>query len=165
MTGSDDLSALAAQVLQEARTRGLRIVTAESCTGGMVSAALTDIAGSSDVFERGFITYSNEAKQELLGVPAQLIGTHGAVSSQTAAALAMGALERSRADIAVSITGIAGPGGGSAHKPIGLVHFAIAARGRAPGTRQENFTEIGRHAIRIAATRVALQMLLDAIRA
>lgn len=164
MNREPDITALAERVLSEARSRGLRIATAESCTGGLVSVALTDIPGSSDVFERGFITYSNEAKQELLGVPADVIRSHGAVSTQAATALASGALARSRADIAVSITGVAGPGGGSVQKPIGLVHFAIASRNGPPGARHETFGNPGRDAIRLAATRVALEMLLAAIR-
>lgn len=163
MTGAPDILALAERVLAEARTRGLRLATAESCTGGMVSAALTDVPGSSDVFDRGFITYSNEAKQELLGVSAQTIAAHGAVSTEAATALAAGALARSRADVAVSITGIAGPGGGSAHKPVGRVHFAIATRAGVQARREE-FGNLGRDAIRVAATRVALEMLLEAVR-
>ena len=164
MNRDTDIIALAERVLSEAKTRGLRIATAESCTGGLVSVALTDIPGSSDVFERGFITYSNEAKQELLGVPAEVIRTQGAVSTAAATALASGALLRSRADIAVSITGVAGPGGGSALKPIGLVHFAVASRTGPPRSRQENFGNPGRDAIRVAAARVALEMLLETIR-
>jgi nicotinamide-nucleotide amidase len=164
VTPAADIATLAARVLDEARSRGLRIATAESCTGGLVSAALTDIAGSSDVFERGFITYSNEAKQDLLGVPADTIRAHGAVSREAAAALAEGALAKARADISVSITGIAGPGGGSALKPVGLVHFATASRSHGITSRQMNFGNLGRAGIRTAATRVALEMLLDAIR-
>lgn len=164
MNREPEITALAERVLSEARARGLRIATAESCTGGLVSVALTDIPGSSDVFERGFITYSNEAKQELLGVPAEVISTKGAVSTEAATALASGALVRSRADIAVSITGVAGPGGGSARKPIGLVHFAVASRTGPATARHENFGNTGRDAIRVAAARVALEMLLEAIR-
>lgn len=164
MTIAPETSAIASTVLAEARSRGLRIATAESCTGGLVSAALTDIAGSSDVFERGFITYSNDAKQELLDVPADTLRTHGAVSAQTAAAMADGALARSRADLAVSITGVAGPGGGSEAKPVGLVQFAIASRAAQTQTRQMNFGDMGRAGIREAATRVALELLLEAIR-
>lgn len=164
MTREPEITALAERVLTEARAKGLRIATAESCTGGLVSVALTDIPGSSDVFERGFITYSNEAKQELLGVPADVIRTHGAVSTEAAMALASGALARSRADMAVSITGVAGPGGGSAHKPVGLVHFAVASRTGPARARHESFGNPGRDAIRVAAARVALEMLLEAIR-
>ena len=119
---------LAKQVLELCRARGMRVATAKSCTGGLVAAALTAIAGSSDVVECGFVTYSNAAKQKLLGVPAATLLRYGAVSGETAAAMAKGALKRSDADFAVSITGIAGPGGGSKQKPIGLVHFAAASR-------------------------------------
>lgn len=109
--------------------RGSRLATAESCTGGLIAAALTDIAGSSDIFERGFVTYSNESKTEMLGVPAELIASVGAVSEEVAAAMAEGALRHAPADIALSVTGIAGPGGGSATKPVGLVWFGCAVRG------------------------------------
>ena len=115
----------ATQVLAVFRARGLKVATAESCTGGLVAGALTDIAGSSDVFERGFVVYSNEAKTELLGVPAALIDRHGAVSDVVAAAMAEGALAHSHADLAVSVTGIAGPGGGSEQKPVGTVCIAV----------------------------------------
>lgn len=116
-------------VLQSCRKRGLKVVTAESCTGGLVAAAMTAIAGSSDVVERSFVTYSNEAKREMLGVPWDAILGHGAVSEPVARAMAAGALARSHADVAVSITGIAGPGGGTAEKPVGLVHFAAVRTG------------------------------------
>ena len=119
----------AKDVLDVCRSGGLRLATAESCTGGLIAAVLTSIAGSSAVFERGFVTYSNEAKTELLGVPAALIAEHGAVSEPVARTMAEGALLRSHADMAVSVTGIAGPDGGSAEKPVGLVHFACARRG------------------------------------
>ncbi len=162
MTTPDAHQSLSERVLAEARKRGLRIATAESCTGGMVSAALTDIAGSSDVFERGFVTYSNDAKQEMLGVAAATIAAHGAVSTQTARAMAEGAIHNSRADIAVAITGVAGPGGGSAEKPVGLVCFAIARKDQATLERRQQFIDGGRTAIRLDATRMALDMLLDA---
>lgn len=162
MTTPDAHQQLAERVLAEARKRGLKIATAESCTGGMVSAALTDIAGSSDVFERGFVTYSNDAKQEMLGVAAATIAAHGAVSTQTARAMAEGAIRNSRADIAVAITGVAGPGGGSAEKPVGLVCFAIARKDQATLERRQQFNDGGRTAIRQDATRMALEMLLDA---
>ena len=162
MTTPDAHQQIAERILVEARKRGLRIATAESCTGGMVSAALTDIAGSSDVFERGFVTYSNESKQAMLGVPADTIDAHGAVSTQTARAMAEGAIRNSRADIAVSITGVAGPGGGSVEKPVGLVCFAIARKDQATLERRQQFIDGGRTAIRLDATRMALEMLLDA---
>ncbi|HEV3184607.1 MAG TPA: CinA family protein, partial [Xanthobacteraceae bacterium] len=122
------MAGLATRVLDAARARGRKIATAESCTGGLVAGALTDIAGSSDVVERGFVTYSNEAKLEMLGVLASTLANHGAVSRETAEAMAVGAIRRSMADVSVAITGIAGPGGGSPEKPVGLVHFAAAAR-------------------------------------
>ena len=122
-------------MLDACRARGLKIATAESCTGGLVAGALTEIAGSSDVVDRGFVTYSNEAKQQMLGVPAATIEKHGAVSRETAEAMARGALGNANADLVVSITGIAGPGGGSADKPVGLVHFAAASRSGALDAR------------------------------
>ncbi len=158
----EDLRARAQAVLTQCRTRGLKIATAESCTGGMVAAALTEIAGSSDVFERGFVTYSNEAKQDLLDVPADVIGAFGAVSSQTAEAMALGALKNSRADIAVSITGIAGPAGGSPDRPVGLVHFALARKERPVRLVEKRFPMRGRENIRCAATAFALSLLLEA---
>lgn len=153
-----------ASLLQAARQAGLKIATAESCTGGLVAAALTDIAGSSDVFERGFVTYSNEAKAELLGVDPALTGPcgPGAVSEPVARAMAEGAIRHSRADIAVSVTGIAGPGGGTAEKPIGLVHFGWSARGGATGADRRIFSG-DRQGIRNAATQHALALLVRAI--
>ena len=126
----DRLAQEAAQLLEACRQAGVKIATAESCTGGLIAAALTAIAGSSDVVERGFVTYSNEAKSEQLGIAAALIERHGAVSEAVALAMAEGALAHSRADIAVSVTGIAGPGGATATKPVGLVHLGCARRGR-----------------------------------
>ena len=158
MAADETRIALASAVLERCRAAGLKVATAESCTGGMVAAALTDIAGSSDVVERGFVTYSNEAKSELLGVPPPLIASHGAVSAEVAAAMAKGALARAPVDLAVAITGIAGPGGGSAAKPVGLVHFALARRGGA--LRQERRVFAGDRAqIRDAATICALELL------
>ncbi|MEQ1753227.1 MAG: CinA family protein [Micropepsaceae bacterium] len=157
---SPAIIALAKNVLAEARRRNLRIVTAESCTGGLVAAALTEIPGSSDVFERGFVTYSNDAKNSDLGVSTQLIAQHGAVSEETARAMAEGALSHSRAEVSVSITGIAGPGGGSDLKPVGLVHFAAARKGHPTLSRKQLFGDIGRPQIRYASTEVALTMLL-----
>jgi nicotinamide-nucleotide amidase len=127
----DRLTEDAARLLEECRQAGVKLATAESCTGGLIAATLTAIAGSSDVVERGFVTYSNEAKTELLGVAAAVIERHGAVSEAVALAMAEGALARSRADIAVSVTGIAGPGGATPAKPVGLVHLGCARRGRA----------------------------------
>jgi nicotinamide-nucleotide amidase len=149
---------LAERVLDLCRARHWRVATAESCTGGLVAAALTAIAGSSDVVERGFVTYSNEAKSELLGVPSATIARVGAVSAEAAAAMARGALARSVADLAVSITGIAGPGGGSAEKPVGLVHLCAARKdGKSCGERHVFAGD--RTAIREAALRRALELL------
>lgn len=152
-----------ADVLQSARDAGLKLATAESCTGGMVAAALTDVAGSSDVFERGFVTYSNEAKADMLGVDPALTGPGGpgAVSEAVAQAMASGALAHSLADIAVSITGVAGPGGGSAEKPVGLVHFGWAARDGRSGAEHHIFPG-DRTAVRVAAVATALSLLLQA---
>lgn len=158
-----DFMALATSVLELCRAGRLRLATAESCTGGMVAAALTDIAGSSDVVERGFVTYSNEAKTELLGVPAPLIAAYGAVSAEVAAAMAEGALAHAPVDLAVSITGVAGPGGGSAAKPVGLVYLGIIRRGRAAQTERHVFPG-DRAAVRAASTHRALELLLEAAR-
>ncbi|MFC3087283.1 CinA family protein [Tabrizicola soli] len=150
------------ELLARARDRGLTVATAESCTGGMVAAALTDVAGSSAVFERGFITYSNAAKLELLGVAPDTLAAHGAVSEPVAREMAEGALARSAADIAVSITGIAGPGG-SEFKPEGRVCFGLARKGG--GTRVETveFGALGRAGVRRAATQHALGLLAAAV--
>lgn len=154
--------AQAERILAEARKRGIRIATAESCTGGLVAGCLTAIAGSSDVFERGFVTYSNEAKTELLGVRCDLIGAHGAVSAEVAEAMAKGALTHSAADIAVSVTGIAGPGGGSAQKPVGTVCFGIATPAHVQ-TERKVFIDNGRTGIRTAALEEALALLAQAV--
>jgi nicotinamide-nucleotide amidase len=154
-----DLTEEAARLLNDFRRRGLKIATAESCTGGLVAALLTEIAGSSDVVERGLVTYSNAAKHELLGVPEAMLATHGAVSEPVARAMAEGALARSHADVAVSITGVAGPGGGSASKPVGLVHLAAARRGGTVLHLECRFGAIGRGAVRLASARAALQLL------
>lgn len=146
----------------KAKKSGLRIATAESCTGGLVSAAMTDVPGSSDVLDRGFVTYSNEAKTDLLDVPAPLIAAHGAVSAEVARAMALGALAHSLADIAVSVTGIAGPGGGSAEKPVGLVHFACARRGGGVVHVERRFGALTRAEIRAAAVEQALDLLIEA---
>ncbi|MGJ0395603.1 MAG: CinA family protein [Methylocystis sp.] len=150
-------------LLDAARAKGLRLATAESCTGGLVAAALTDISGASDVFERGFVTYSNEAKRDMLGVPWPLIEAHGAVSAEVARAMALGALDRSLADIAVAVTGVAGPGGGSADKPVGLVHFACARRGGAVDHVERRFGPLTRADIRAASVAQALDMLTEAV--
>jgi nicotinamide-nucleotide amidase len=157
---SDKQIRLAEEVLKRARAKGLRIATAESCTGGLVAALLTEIPGSSDVFERGFVTYSNEAKIEMLGVPQELLAEFGAVSEPVAGRMAEGALERSAAQLAVAVTGIAGPGGGSALKPVGLVHFAAAREGADTLHEEHRFGDIGRSAIRLASVEAALLLLL-----
>jgi nicotinamide-nucleotide amidase len=149
---------LATSVLDACRARGWHVATAESCTGGLVAAALTAIAGSSDVVERSFVPYSNEAKSELLGVPPEVIAAHGAVSAETAAAMAEGALARAPVDLAVSITGVAGPGGGSPEKPVGLIHCGLARRGKSPRTEGRVFPG-DRAAVRDAALRLALGLL------
>ena len=154
-----ELLAAADRVLVACRASGLMAATAESCTGGLIAAALTAIAGSSDVMERGFVTYSNEAKNELIGVPMALIDAHGAVSEEVAAAMASGAVAHSRAQIAVSVTGIAGPGGGSAEKPVGLVCFGLARAGRPTRTERRVFPG-DRAAVRHAAALFALGLLL-----
>lgn len=150
----------AGRVLTRAQERSLKICTAESCTGGLVAGCLTEIAGSSAVVDRAFITYSNRAKEEVLGVAANLIAAHGAVSEEVARAMAEGALHRSGAALAVSITGIAGPGGGSLEKPVGLVHFALA---HANGTlhHAQRFGDIGRTEVRLRSVETSLDMLLD----
>jgi len=153
--------ALAEQVLAACRARSLTLATAESCTGGLVAAALTAIAGSSDVVERGFVTYSNAAKMELLGVPAQMILAHGAVSPEVAEAMVLGALAHAPVDLAVSITGIAGPGGATATKPVGLVYFGIARRHGTCRTERHVFAG-DRAAIRRDAALRALELLLAA---
>jgi nicotinamide-nucleotide amidase len=149
----------AVQVLKAFRERGLKLATAESCTGGLVAGALTEIAGSSDVVDRGFVTYSNAAKEAMLDVPAATLKRHGAVSAQTAAAMAAGALKHSEADITVAITGIAGPGGGSKQKPVGLVHFAAASRDGRRLALHRRFGKIGRRRVRERSVAEALALL------
>ena len=154
-----DLIACAERILDRCCALGVKVATAESCTGGLVVSLLTEIPGSSAVVERGFVVYSNEAKEELLGVPVETLRAHGAVSERTARAMAEGALRASRADIAVSVTGVAGPGGGTPEKPVGLVHFACVRRGAATVMREERFGAIGRANVRLASVRVAVELL------
>jgi len=149
----------AEEILASARAKGLRLVTAESCTGGLIAALLTEIPGSSDVVERGFVTYSNEAKTDLLGVPAALIETHGAVSGQVARAMAEGALKHALAQISVAVTGIAGPGGGSPEKPVGLVYIATAKLNGDTEEREFRFGDLGRDRVRLASVAEALNLL------
>lgn len=156
------LVALARRVLDENRAAGLRIAVAESCTGGLVSAALTEIPGSSDVFEAGFVTYSNEAKHRVLGIGEEVIETFGSVSIACAWAMANGAIEKTNADVAVAITGIAGPGGGSAEKPVGTVVFSRAMRGAEfdeAHADMKQFGDLGRAGVRLQAALVALELL------
>ncbi len=143
-----DLVGTATLLLEELRAQALTLTTAESCTGGLISSCLTEIAGSSDVFERGFVTYSNAAKTQMLGVPDALIEAHGAVSPEVAGAMAEGALDHSPADLAVSVTGIAGPGGGSPNKPVGLVFIAAVRRGGAVNQLRCTFGNVGRSQVR-----------------
>jgi nicotinamide-nucleotide amidase len=154
-----DLVKAATRVLNACKKHGKLVATAESCTGGLVAGALTEIAGSSAVVDRGFVTYSNDAKIDMLGVSRATLDSHGAVSRETAEAMALGALENSRADYSVAITGIAGPGGGSADKPVGLVHFAAEARDGRKIHREKRFGKIGRRRVREKSVIEALAML------
>ena len=154
-----EIIARAASILQRARAQNLKIATAESCTGGLVAALFTEIPGSSATFDRGFVVYSNAAKHDMLGVPAELIETRGAVSAQTACAMAEGALAHSQADIAIAITGVAGPGGGSAEKPVGLVHFASARAGAPTMPVEMRYGDMGRANVRRAALESALDLI------
>jgi nicotinamide-nucleotide amidase len=163
MSGSDP-RALSRALLDLCRGRKLTIATAESCTGGLVAAALTDIPGSSDVIDRGFVTYSNDAKRAMLGVKASTLDSFGAVSKETATQMAVGALERADVDLAVSITGIAGPGGATSGKPVGLVHFAVAARDGRIVNRECRFGAIGRSQVRQRSVLEALRMLMELAR-
>ena len=149
----------ARRLLDEARAKNIRIVTAESCTGGLIAGLLTEIPGSSDVVERGFVTYSNEAKEDMLGVPTDVIHRHGAVSAEVARALAEGALKHSLAQLAVAVTGVAGPGGGSAEKPVGLVYLAALKQGGEPRIKELRLGDIGRGAIRLETVAEALKLL------
>ena len=157
----DTLVAEAASLLALLRSKGLKLATAESCTGGLIAAVLTDVPGSSDVFERGFVTYSNAAKSESIGVDPAIVTKHGAVSEQTARAMAEGGMAHSAADIAVAVTGVAGPGGGSAEKPVGLVHIAAATKNRPTRHERCDFGDLGRSAIREATVAEALLMVRD----
>jgi nicotinamide-nucleotide amidase len=156
---SSPLLRLAEVVLAEARERKLRIATAESCTGGLIAALLTEIPGSSDVLDRGFVVYSNRAKSDLLNVPGDLIADLGAVSEAVARAMAEGAVQNSNAHMAVSVTGVAGPGGGTKLKPVGLVHIAAAREGRSILHEAHRFGDIGRSEIRLKSVEAALLLL------
>ena len=160
---SIEIETLARLLIDEVREKHLRIVTAESCTGGLVAGAICAIAGASDVFERGFVAYTNRAKQELLGVPGDLIADHGAVSEPVARYMAEGALEASNAHVAVAITGVAGPGGGTPMKPVGTVHFATARSNHGIHHQMERFEHPDRAGVQLASVALALQMLRDAL--
>lgn len=155
----DRLRNLALLILDDAEQARLKIATAESCTGGLVAALFTDIPGSSTVFERGFVTYSNKAKEEMLGVPGDVLADYGAVSEPVARMMAEGAMQNSRANIAVGITGVAGPGGGTKMKPVGLVHVACSRENRAVVHEMLQLGDIGRSAIRMEAVETALKLI------
>lgn len=159
---SDDLISAAEALLGVCRAKGLRVATAESCTGGLVAGVLTEIAGASDVFERGLVTYSDAAKIELLGVAHGVITRHGAVSAAVAVAMAEGALAHSAADLAVGVTGIAGPSGGSAQKPVGLVYIAVARKGMDAVAQRFQFPATSRSEVRLASVAEALRLLDEA---
>jgi nicotinamide-nucleotide amidase len=159
----DDIEAAAQRLVKAAIDAGVWLSTAESCTGGLVGAAITSVAGSSAVYDRGFITYSNAAKAVLLGVEDAVLEAHGAVSEPVARAMAAGARERAGSDLAVSITGIAGPGGGSAEKPVGLVHFGLALPDGSTRHREMRFGDLGREQVRIGSVRVALDLLEEGL--
>ncbi|MGE6783179.1 CinA family protein [Ensifer adhaerens] len=156
-----DIEVKAGEIIARFTANGLKVATAESCTGGLIAGALTEISGSSAVVDRGFVTYSNEAKVAMLGVETATLVAHGAVSRQTAIEMAQGALAHSAADFAVAVTGIAGPSGGSAEKPVGLVHIAAAGRNGAMLHREMRYGDIGRSKIRLATVRTALDMLMQ----
>ena len=160
----DALIVQAAELLTEARKLGVTIAVAESCTGGLLAATLTAVSGSSDIFERGFVTYSNASKSELLGVPVWLIERHGAVSEDVARAMAGGALTHSRATLAIAVTGIAGPGGGTAERPVGLVHFAAGRCDTEISHARMQFGDLGRSRIRRDAVAYALTLLTSLVR-
>lgn len=154
-----DIEAQAASIVSAYRARNWMIATAESCTGGLIAGALTEIAGSSAVVDRGFVTYTNQAKMDLIGVSAKVLEVYGAVSRETALQMAHGALMRSDADVAVAVTGIAGPGGGSAEKPVGLVHLALKTRSGLIDHREMRYGDLGRSEVRLATIRTVLEML------
>lgn len=164
MSATTQNFARAETLLKETKARGYTIATAESCTGGLIAASLAAVPGASDSLDRGFVTYSNKAKNEMLGVPMALIDTHGAVSREVALAMVAGALANSPADIAVAVTGVAGPGGGTATKPVGLVHIAAARRGGGTLHDEKRFGAIGRHEIQtetVAAAFALMTCVLD----
>lgn len=157
----DEITILATRVLAACRRRKWHLATAESCTGGLIGGALTDIAGSSDVFDRGFITYTNTAKARMIGVDTATLRAHGAVSEEVAREMALGAVKTSGSAIAVAVTGVAGPGGGSAEKPVGRVHLAVATQDGVAQHIKMDYGDLGRSEVRIATVKTALEMLLD----
>jgi nicotinamide-nucleotide amidase len=159
----EEVRAAAERIVHLLLSRDLMLASAESCTGGLIAAAVTDVPGSSAVLDRGFVTYSNEAKTEMLGVPASLIASHGAVSREVARAMAEGVLAHARAAISVSVTGIAGPGGGSANKPVGLVHFGAAGRSGTVLHREKRFGDLGRAEIRRRAVLEAFNLVEEVV--
>ncbi|KSV95246.1 CinA family protein [Sinorhizobium sp. GL28] len=156
-----DIEVKAGEIIAKFTARDLKVATAESCTGGLIAGALTEISGSSAVVDRGFVTYSNEAKVAMLDVETATLAAHGAVSRETAIEMARGAISHSAADFAVAVTGIAGPSGGSAEKPVGLVHLAASGRNGAMLHREMRYGDIGRSGIRLATVRTALDMLME----
>jgi len=158
----DDIMAQAQRIVTDFTARGLMVATAESCTGGLIAGALTEISGSSAVVDRGFVTYTNEAKMEMIGVTRATLIAYGAVSRETALQMAHGALFRSRAAVSIAVTGVAGPGGGSAGKPVGLVHLVAQSRTGIILHREMRYGDIGRTEIRLATVRTALDMLIEA---
>lgn len=163
MTDLTSLLPLATELIGACADRKLKIVTAESCTGGLIAGVLTEVPGSSAVVDRGFVTYSNNAKTGMLGVPAALIDSVGAVSEEVARAMVAGAIARSIADLAVAVTGVAGPSGGTKDKPVGLVHIAVLRRGSTAHHAAHRFGDIGRSGVRVATVREAMAMLMQII--
>ena len=157
----EDIEATARAIVADFTKKELLIATAESCTAGLIAGAITEISGSSNIFDRGFVTYSNEAKREMIGVANATLKAHGAVSRETALEMAEGAIGNSGANISVAVTGIAGPGGGSEDKPVGLVHLAAARRGSKSIHREMRYGDLGRSGIRLATVRTALEMLIE----
>jgi nicotinamide-nucleotide amidase len=159
----DEITKLSTDVLENCRRKGWQLATAESCTGGLIGGALTDIAGSSDVFDRGFITYTNIAKNRVIGVKTDILREFGAVSEEVAREMALGALNTASVDIAVAVTGIAGPGGGSVGKPVGRVHLAVATKQGVVEHRKMDYGDPGRSEVRLATMKTALEMLNQAV--
>ncbi len=157
----EELTARASALIDLCRSRRLMLATAESCTGGLIAGLITAVPGSSEVLDCGFVTYSNDAKARMIGVPPQLIAEHGAVSEEVARAMAEGALAQSAADVAIAVTGVAGPGGGTALKPVGLVHCAAARKGRPTLTRALRLGDIGRDKVRLETVRAAVEMAYE----